>query len=373
MKVLSIVFLSLLPCFLAAQNVGIGTTTPTEKLEIKNLLRSTLKISSNSFDDTTELLFSNRTIGNQGTSFSLKSIKEIGLFLSSSSDLAGNNSNNTLVVTPVGNVGIGVLPTYKLSVAGTTSLNGLTRLEGANLFEFGAGVPGKETNAGKIGYNAFGVPALTFVGAGTSVTNRSVYFFAEGGTTMNGPVNIGGPISLNGNAGTSGQVLTSNGSADPTWRNTSFSNNVRFAVYFQQGPSVFDEALILSTKYNLNPTDIVIGTDRITLNRSGLYHFDIGARGSLNFASTTAFRPSFEVDLYTSTGSSIKVIPARSMESGTYALSSSYSSSDKVSVDIYVTAPAAVRLGYSLNTLGIPGGSSSHSFSAFMTCHLISE
>ena len=55
-----------------AQNVGIGTTTPQEKLEIKNALRSTLRISSTNFSDTTELLLSNRNNSNSGTDFSIK-------------------------------------------------------------------------------------------------------------------------------------------------------------------------------------------------------------------------------------------------------------------------------------------------------------
>jgi hypothetical protein len=54
--------------------------------------------------------------------------------------------------------------------------------------EFGAGIVGKETNAGKIGYEIFGTGALTFVGAGTSATNRKVFLFAEGGTESNGPL-----------------------------------------------------------------------------------------------------------------------------------------------------------------------------------------
>jgi hypothetical protein len=41
------------PCLTEAQNVGIGTTAPTEKLEVKNPLRSTLKISAGSLADTT--------------------------------------------------------------------------------------------------------------------------------------------------------------------------------------------------------------------------------------------------------------------------------------------------------------------------------
>lgn len=80
------------------------------------------------------------------------------------------------------NVGIGITPTAKLHV------NGTVKIEGSNMLELGGGVAGKEVNAGKIGYNAFGTDALEIVGAGTNAANRKVYFFAESGTTFNGPI-----------------------------------------------------------------------------------------------------------------------------------------------------------------------------------------
>jgi hypothetical protein len=93
-----------------AQNIGIGTTTPAEKLEVKSALRCTLNFSSNSYVDTTELLLSNRTSSLLGTDFSIKNIREEGLHFSSLSDFAGNNSTNSFKRKQKG-----MMPLYKFS------------------------------------------------------------------------------------------------------------------------------------------------------------------------------------------------------------------------------------------------------------------
>jgi hypothetical protein len=80
-------------------------------------------------------------------------------------------------------------PKFSIASDGTAQILGL------NLMEFGAGVAGKEVNAGKIGYNAFGHNALTIVGGGTTTTNREVFFFAEGGIGNQGPVYLTNPAT----------------------------------------------------------------------------------------------------------------------------------------------------------------------------------
>jgi hypothetical protein len=255
-----------------AQNVGIGTIAPTEKLEIKNPLRSTLKISSTDFTDTTQLILSNRA-GTAGTDFSIKSIREEGLFISSLSDFPTNVSPQSLVIKPNGLTGIGIIPTSKLHV------NGNVKIEGLNLFEFGAGITSKELNAGKIGYNAFGQNALTFVGAGTSTLNRSVYFFAEGGTTFTGGINVGGSVKINGNAGAAGQILTSNGTAAPSWQNIAENypvlDRLMVPIIFSPLPSAITSTLNLAAaNYNLNTSNFIVGSNSITINTEGLYEIE---------------------------------------------------------------------------------------------------
>lgn len=91
-------------------------------------------------------------------------------------------------------------------------VNGDVGVRAANTLEFGAGVSGKEANAGKIAYNAFGSGALDIVGAGTNSTNRKIKLWAEGGTELAGPIKISG-----GSPGT-GKVLTSDADGDATWQ-----------------------------------------------------------------------------------------------------------------------------------------------------------
>jgi len=58
---------------------------------------------------------------------------------------------------------------------------------GGNVIEFGAGVAGKQNDAGKIGYATFD-GSLDIVGAGTTGLNRKVTIYAEGGLSVAGTV-----------------------------------------------------------------------------------------------------------------------------------------------------------------------------------------
>jgi hypothetical protein len=91
---------------------------------------------------------------------------------------------------------------------------------------------------------------------------------------VSGDMNVTGLIRTNGSAGLAGQVLTSNGSADPAWKNAALTNTTRFAAsfigIFPSGPA----GLTYTTIYNVNPPDITIGTNSITINKPGLYHIE---------------------------------------------------------------------------------------------------
>ena len=116
------------------------------------------------------------------------------------------NGTERLRANSSGNVGIGTAnPGYKLDVNGDINMssgssfriNGVAQtfgggssLSGTNTFEWGTGVSGKETNAGKIGYSTFtsgANGALDIVGAGTGTTNRNVRIFDHLGIGTGSP------------------------------------------------------------------------------------------------------------------------------------------------------------------------------------------
>lgn len=94
-------------------------------------------------------------------------------------------SSGSTIYYNTGNVGIGTSsPAEKLHLAGKMKIDGI------NTLEFGAGVSGKQADAGKIGYQSFTAGALDIIGAGTSGTNRRLKFWNEGGGSFAGNIGI---------------------------------------------------------------------------------------------------------------------------------------------------------------------------------------
>jgi hypothetical protein len=89
-----------------------------------------------------------------------------------------------LFVDGNGNVGVGTSePAGRLHVAGDM------KIEDNNTLEFGAGTPGKQLDAGKIGYQIWS-DGLDIVGAGVEQGARRIHFWAEGGAIVDGRVGI---------------------------------------------------------------------------------------------------------------------------------------------------------------------------------------
>jgi hypothetical protein len=342
--------------FTNAQNVGIGTLYPTEKLEVHNPVNSVVKISSANYNDTSRLILSNRDNTNAGTDFLLTAIQEQGLLISTRSDLANNNNDSLLVLKSSGRLGLGVKnPVTKLDV------NGGARIAIFNTIEFGGGVAGKEINAGKIGYQTFTVDALDIVGAGSSTTDRKVKLYAEGGTTLTGPINIAGALQVYGNSGTAGQVLTSNGTASPAWTNSAFSNTTRFGIYFSDATHGGGNLNPQQTLYNTNPADITIGASSITINHTGLYHFNGNINGIIQTNTAFSAVPAFSIDLnFQNYGFYLQENKQMQYNPGQTDLYSHY---ELFSQDFYIVAPQTISVQSLYN---YSGGSPTAIFYSYM-------
>jgi hypothetical protein len=101
---------------------------------------------------------------------------------SPSVNFLGTTDNQPLILKATAGIGINT----NNPGAKTLAINGLAGISGTNTLEFGYDVTGKQANAGKIGYQTLTPGSLDIVGAGNSVVNRKIKFWAEGGATFNG-------------------------------------------------------------------------------------------------------------------------------------------------------------------------------------------
>jgi hypothetical protein len=114
-----------------AQNVGIGTASPQAKLEVKEAVKSRIKISSNSYSDTSQLIFSNRISNAFGTDIILSINQEQGLRILSKSDVVQNTYDSIMQLTPQGLVGINTTnPQERLDVRGNMNITGGIKVNG---------------------------------------------------------------------------------------------------------------------------------------------------------------------------------------------------------------------------------------------------
>ncbi|CAN5793284.1 hypothetical protein BH10BAC3_BH10BAC3_23740 [soil metagenome] len=155
-----------------AQNVGIGTISPSAKLTVSGA-ENTVN-GQNAGIMINNSLSSNAWIIRAGAS---------GTSTPAGGFSIGDNAAYRLVITNTGNVGIGTLaPQARLHISG-----GGIKIDGSQALEFGVGIS-KEINAGKITYGAYSANLLEITGGGTLASNRSIRFFNEGVAWFAGPL-----------------------------------------------------------------------------------------------------------------------------------------------------------------------------------------
>ena len=216
------------------QNVGIGTTSPSENLEVKNLLRSAIKITSGGPLDTTRLIFSNRN-ESVGTNMSLTFLREQALVVSSSSLFPYLDSDSILYMTPLGMVGINtVSPQQRLDVNGSVRSNGLL-VNNDNILEFGYGLI-KQTDNGKIGMNVFGeANTLSIVGGGVAAdaSDRRIKFWANDVSVFTGKGHFAGNVGIGTAPGSVALTLNSTTGSLLTLRNSNpLNTGITSSIFF---------------------------------------------------------------------------------------------------------------------------------------------
>ncbi len=265
---------------LSAQSISLGTLATRGKLTV---IDSTSQYNYVSFFGNAQSIgpFVRSSAGFGGTNYTTGAISTIGIDASTArmafytGYTTGNILNSPERITIANNGMVGI---NNSNPQANLDLIGNMKISSFNSLEFGAGVASKEPNAGKIGYQTFTFDALDIVGAGTNTTDRKIKLYAEGGTTLTGPLNIAGALQVAGNSGTAGQVLTSNGSGTPLWTSGAFGNTIRFSFDLSQTTSGanIDSMLFITTNYNLSPSQVfVVGGNqtRLQINKTGLYHF----------------------------------------------------------------------------------------------------
>ncbi|UAY53465.1 hypothetical protein [Ferruginibacter albus] len=191
----------------AAQNVGVGTTTPPVKLTVQDASASNLLLLSNfnamNTNVRSTLLFGgpDYVSGQIGTIGTSNVTARLGFLTGYSVTGVVNNFVERLSILNNGYIGINQTnPQYLLDVNGNASYNGNIRVTGRNSIEFGADLT-KEVNAGKIGYGTITPGELDIVGGGTTSTNRIMKFWNEGGATFSGGIYMESGKLMNANSG----------------------------------------------------------------------------------------------------------------------------------------------------------------------------
>ena len=174
-------------------SVGIGTTTPSKALDVTGTASGVAKGAS--IDPSIFVRVSNAAADGN----------------TSSPDFAGIGFGRTAVQQAIvgGTFGNDFLDFYTGGLLTAPKMridfNGTVGIMTNDVLELGYGVAGKESNAGKIGYEKFTADALDIVGAGTNSASRKIKFWAEGGATFSGNVTA---TSFAGSFAGSGSGLT---------------------------------------------------------------------------------------------------------------------------------------------------------------------
>lgn len=202
-----------------------------------------------------------------------------------------------------------------------------------------------------------------------------------------GNIKLSGALMPGGTAGTTGQVLTSNGANNaPAWANTAYSGTGRFWIiptnnsrstgsFAGRGGWNLDGAANETTQTdsldygssNVSGTDFTIsnpGTvnNFITVNKTGLYHFEGVLRYFVTSTLSVAMLPRATLDLLANqpTGADLSLILIedpmdKTGGSETSSSANNFNYTAKFSINIHLLANTTVTFRTGFNLLRYPG------------------
>jgi hypothetical protein len=266
------------------------------------------------------------------------------------------------------NVGIGTsTPATPLHIRSTVGQ--VLRVEGTNPYiSFFNG----SVYSGYLWYNSDKMELGTPVGSGEPVLIapgriNTAYFTTAGNVGIgiaspteklhiNGNLNITGLLKVNGSSGSTGQVLTSNGAGDPQWKDAAHSNNTRFCFTMNQPGTTATAVSFNATRYNLNTADIVRNPTSITINKTGLYRFDINLTFFIDYDAGAAAAPEINYMELLVDGIGYQVL-LRSTGRPQEPNNADYWLTHLSSINLHIAAPATITLRYFIDVSGLPVGS----------------
>jgi hypothetical protein len=363
-----------------AQNIGISTTSPTSKFQIHSTAtfgRPTIRLVDSTAGSGPILEFRNGGGDNYfQMGAALNNADPTQSFFSIYSNLSGTPP---FTIKGNNNVGIGILDPQQRFHVHNDAITGVSNAYGV-FTNLSTGVTA--TDGVAVGVNSFGSGYLMnqeanrglFLGTQgldrvSILANGNVGIGAGGALErlqVNGNLNLTGLLKLNGVMGTAGQVLTSNGSSIPEWRNAAYGNNTRFSATFAATGGGFN--VNLTSVYNVNPTDITIGAVDIAISKSGLYHFEGVFITRANFSAVPSTAPTIDL-FFVVNSTSYNMILGKQLPTS-HGTADRYASSEKFSIDLHLVASTNIRLQYILYTSAIP---TSSGCSGWFNGHLISE
>ncbi|MBC7934097.1 MAG: hypothetical protein H7Y86_01880 [Rhizobacter sp.] len=372
MKKFLLLFTLLTSLKITAQNVGIGTVIPATKLSISGAETAPNGLAA-------------------------------GIQISNTAPGGGNwylRSGATGTTTPPGGFSIGNLVTCYLSI-NNNGFTGLLNTDPEERLHLGEGNIKIDNSTKGIILNAADRPFITrgfdpFTSGLYNGLGRWGIFMEGSRLTMGIPnmpgkafelvkyelnstrsslfgVDVNGAVQVAGNSGAPGQVLTSGGTGATVWKNSALTNSTRFSVNYAtvSGATVF--VPWSTTRYNLDPANIVISGTTITLTKGGLYHFDVYVYANTGYASATAGTtvPSITAELDVDQPGLYTIVSERLQGRENFDVSAdlNFDYGKLVSIEVYVAPGSAIRLRTLLNAPGAGG----YFTNGYINGHLVSE